>query len=208
MQATLQATIPNPTVRVAAKRLVRCAECSQFLELPPDLPIDHSRCPCCQSSLANSVLCSVHLGTEQRPETPAELVTPLSAPTPPPPPPSNTPVFVNPRGSVASEQVVWEDNQPKQKGVLLIWSLGALAIGLLVTIALVFTLMSTKTTTSEPSDSKELIEMIKNDVEQLQAKTEDARLQLEHQRVRNAQLEKERTRLQMEVSKLAEANTF
>lgn len=208
MQATLQATKPNPTVSVAAKRLVRCAECSQFLELPPDLSIDHSRCPCCQSSLAKSVLCSVYLGSEPRPEISLEPMSPPSAPIPPPPTPSNTPVIVNPSASSTLDQAVWDDNRSKQKGVLLIWSLGALAIGLLVSIALVFSLMSTKTTTSEPSDSKELIEMIKNDVEEMQSKTEEARRQLDQQRARNSQLEKERTQLQMEVNRLAEANTF
>lgn len=208
MQATLHATIPNPTVRVAAKRLVRCAECSQFLELPPDLSIDHSRCPCCQASLANSVLCSVHLGSEPRPKTPLEQVTSPPTPLPPPPPPSNIPVQFNPQGSVASERVDCDNNQSKRKGILLIWSLGALAIGLLVTLALVFTLMPTKTTPSEPSDSKELIEMIKNDVEELQSKTEESRRQLEQHRARNAQLEKERTQLLLEVNRLAEANTF
>lgn len=208
MQATLQSTIPNPNVRVAAKRLVRCFECSQFLELPPDLSIDHSRCPCCQSSLANSVLCSVHLGSEPRPAPPLEMVTPPPTPLPPPPPPSNIPVHFNLQGSVAAEQVVCDGNQSKRKNLLLIWSLGAIAIGLFVTIALVFTLMPSKTTPSEPSDSKELIEMIKNDVEEMQSKTEEARRQLEQHRARSAQLEKERTQLRMEVSRLAEANTF
>jgi hypothetical protein len=208
MQATLQATIPNPTVRVAAKRLVRCAECSQFLELPPDLSIDLSLCPCCHASLANSVLCSVHLDREQRSGTFGAPVAPPPPPPPPPTPLSNHVTNATKAGSLVPEHVVGHDNHPKQKGAVLVWSLGALAVGLLVTIAMVFSLMPTKTAPTQTSDSKELIEMIKNDVEQLQAKTEDARLQLEQQRVRNAQLEKERTRLQMEVSKLAEANTF
>lgn len=208
MQATLQATTAPPKVNMPAKRLVRCAGCSQFLELPPEMSIDHSRCPCCQSSLANSVLCSVHLGSEPRPAPPLEMVTPPPTPLPPPPPPSNIPVHFNLQGSVAAEQVVCDSNQSKRKNILLIWSLGAIAIGLFVTIALVFTLMPSKTTPSEPSDSKELIEMIKNDVEEMQSKTEEARRQLEQHRARSAQLEKERTQLRMEVSRLAEANTF
>jgi hypothetical protein len=208
MQATLQTITPNPNVRIAAKRLVRCVECSQFLELPPDLSIDHSLCPCCHASLANSVLCSVHLDREQ----PSGTFGAPVAPTPPPPSPatplSNHVTNATKVGSSAPEHFVGHGNHPKPKGVVLVWSLGALAVGLLVAIAMVFSLMPTKTASTQTSDSKELIEMFKNDVEQLQAKTEDARLQLEQQRVRNAQLEKERTRLQMEVNKLAEANTF
>ena len=88
------------------------------------------------------------------------------------------------------------------------WSLGALTLGLLITVAVVFSLMSTKTAPAQASDSKELIEMIKDDVEQMQAKVEEARHQLELNKVRNAQLEKERTRLQIEVSKLEDANSF
>ena len=202
MQATLQTRTTNPTIRVAAKRLVRCAECSQILELPPDLSIDQSLCPCCHASLGNSVLCAVHLGSEQQSET----ITPSVVP--PPPPPMNIAPTVNRSEGIVPEHGLWNEGQSERKRVVLMWSLGALTLGLLITVAVVFSLMSTKTAPAQASDSKELIEMIKDDVEQMQAKVEEARHQLELNKVRNAQLEKERTRLQIEVSKLEDANSF
>ncbi|MCU0720562.1 MAG: hypothetical protein MUC83_12710 [Pirellula sp.] len=192
----------TPTARNVAKRLVRCGECSQILELPPDLSIDQSICPCCHAILANSVLCTVHSGSEQQFETPSLSIVP-----PPPPPLSLAPTTNSPE-RIATEHGIRHDDPSERKRLVLIWSLGALAVGLLLTLTVVFSLMSTQPAPAQASDSKELIEMIKDDVAQMQAKVEEARQQLELNRVRNAQLEKERTRLQIEVSKLEEANSF